>query len=383
MKKPHKKSNVPGSELYQVGKQLPAANRRHKISADKKIDPPKKKRSKKRIASYVLLAFIVLFSAFGLLLWHKAGGIFNGNLVDLFAQNKPLAEDSFGRTNILVFGTSEDDEGHAGATLADSIMVISVDQDTYQANMLSIPRDLWVKFNSKCSLGSEGKINAAYYCALEENKKDEDKASAAFARQASSIIGTEVQYYAKVNYTVVKDVVNSLGGIDVTIASTDSRGIYDVATKVKLSNGTHHIDGDTALLLSRARGSAGGYGLERSNFDRERNQQLIASAILSKASSSGTLVNPIKVLSVFGSLGNNITSNIETAQIKTVVNIAQNVQPGNVVSLPLDDKEKPLVKTGTYNSTSIVRPVKGIFDYSEIQAYVKEAFTPKTNTESN
>ena len=90
----------------------------------------------------------------------------------------------------MVFGTSEDDEGHSGATLADSIMVISINQDTYDANMLSIPRDLWVKFNSDCSLGSEQKLNAAYECALQHYDRDEAKASTAFARELGFRIET-------------------------------------------------------------------------------------------------------------------------------------------------------------------------------------------------
>lgn len=208
--------------------------------------------------------------------------------------------------------------------------------------------------------------------------EDEDKASMAFAEQVSEIINTDIQYYAKINYSVVKGVVDALGGIEVTINSDDPRGIYDVATKVKLSNGKHQIDGQTALMLSRARGSAGGYGFAKSNFDRERNQQMIVQAILSKASSSGTLANPAKVLSVFGTLGENIVSNVDTKNLKTIVDIANNVKPNMIVQLPLDNKEDPLVITGPYKGVSIVRPAAGVFDYTEIQEYIRTAFSKTT-----
>ena len=377
----HKKTADYGP--YQVGRSLPTGSPKANSVTNKNYKKTSKKSHKKRIVTILTLLFIILSIMFGLFAWNKVNGIFKGSLLDLFAKNEPLARDKFGRSNILVFGTSEDDEGHSGATLADSIMVISINQDTYDANMLSVPRDLWVKFNSDCSLGSEQKLNVAYECALQHYDRNEAKASIAFASQISEIIGTDIQYYAKVDYTVVKNVVNSLGGIDVTINSSDPRGIFDPATKIKFSNGVHHIDGQTALELSRSRGAFGGYGLSKSNFDRERNQQMIAQAILAKATSTGTLANPAKVLSVFGSLGDNITTNIETKNIKTIVSVANNVKPEQIVSLPLDDKEKPLVTTGMYRGLSIVKPTAGVFNYSQIQEYVAKAFaktTPKDNS---
>ena len=53
-----------------------------------------------------------------------------------------------GRTNILIFGTSGysmDEDAWDGAMLTDSIMVVSLDQDNYDAYMMSLPRDLYVK----------------------------------------------------------------------------------------------------------------------------------------------------------------------------------------------------------------------------------------------
>lgn len=385
MKKQPKRKQINEANPYQVGKSLPGNGLNKHDSIKVPVKTSKQKPNKRKIAIIIISIFIVVGGLFGLLAWNKINSMFKGSLLDLFAKNEPLAKDRFGRSNILVFGTSEDDEGHSGATLADSIMVISVNQETYDANILSIPRDLWVKLNSKCSLGSEQKINASYECALQQYNRNEDRASVAFTHQVAEIIGTDIQYYAKVDYTVVKSVVDSLGGVDVTINSNDQRGIYDSATKIKLSNGTHHIDGQTALELSRSRGAFGGYGLSKSNFDRERNQQMIVQAILAKATSSGTLANPAKVLSVFGSLGNNITTNIETKNVKTLVGVANNVKPDRIVSLPLDDKDQPLVTTGSYRGLSIVKPVAGVFDYGQIQQFIAQAFakaTPK-DTQSN
>lgn len=61
-------------------------------------------------------------------------------------------------------------------------------------------------------------------------------------------------------------------------------GIYDPNVNLRLPAGVSHLDGKTALKLARARNAAGGYGLHRSNFDREMNQQRIISAIFRKIS---------------------------------------------------------------------------------------------------
>ncbi|MCA9348291.1 LCP family protein [Candidatus Saccharibacteria bacterium] len=377
IKNPVSDNNPDQADIYQVGKALPI----HNSTVTPEESRPKKRLTKKKITLIIMTIIIGLGVVYGSVLWNKINGIFNGNLFDLITKNEPLKQDASGRTNILIFGTSEDDEGHSGAHLADSILVLSVNQTTYDANMVSVPRDLWVKYNSTCSLGNQGKINASYYCALDQYEQDEVQASSKFAEQVGVVLGVDVHYYAKINYTVVKDVVDALGGIDVNIESDDPRGIYDVATKLKLPNGVSSIDGDTALNLSRARGSFGGYGFSSSNFDRERNQQAVAKGILDKASSSGTLANPTKVISVFGSLGQNITSNIETSSLKTAVSIASNVSSDKIIQLSLDDEDNRLVTTGTYNGVSIVRPVQGIFDYSEIQAYISQAFAKTTTTE--
>ena len=122
--------------------------------------------------------------------------IFSGNPLDILTPAK-LKEDQYGRSNILVFGTSEDDEGHSGAQLADSIMVLSIDQDTNDVAMFSIPRDLWVNYGVACSVGYSGKINATYLCGLETNNNDQAAASQQFASTVSTILGMDIPYYIK------------------------------------------------------------------------------------------------------------------------------------------------------------------------------------------
>lgn len=344
---------------------------RHKI--DKKPWSKKKKSIIVSIAS-ILLLLALLLGYVGVRLVISSGKMFDGNLLQALLSRQELQRDEYGRSNVLIFGTSEDHPGHSGAQLADSIIVLSVNQDTKTAATISIPRDLWVSYDQPCPVGYQGKINATYLCALSASGNDETAASLMFAKKVGDVTGLDIQYYAKVNYAFVRQSVDALGGVDITIDSRDSRGIYDVNTDLRLPNGTSTINGEQAIRLSRARGSGGGYGLEQSNFDREQNQQAVLRAIQQKAVSGGTLANPFGALGLIDSLSGNIKTNVESAELWSVIKVAAGIQPDNIISLPLNSAERSLVTTGSLNGQSIVRPVRGLMDYSGIQSYIQESF---------
>lgn len=309
---------------------------------------------------------------------------FKGGTFAALTKHDPLKEDENHVTSMLIFGNSSDDPHHGGALLADSIMVLSINNKTHKAHTVSVPRDLWVQYGMKCSNGTEGKINAVYQCALRNNGKDEQKASEAFKQKVGDVLGIQIQYYAKVNYTFVRDSVNALGGVDVVIKSNDPRGILDrsfdkncpdgpyTCYNLKYPNGPAHLDGQQALNLSRARNAKGGYGLPQSNFDREVNQQLIVDAIRQKALSKGILANPLTVMNLANSFGDNIATNIPTSELQSAVDALRNIGSKSIISIPLNSSSSPLVTTGMQGSQSIVLPVAGLYDYSQLQATMQQ-----------
>lgn len=332
-----------------------------------------------RAALIFILVFFLVIGYFGYRLYSAGDGVFGGSLLTAFTKNEPLQVDKYGRANFLIFGTSEDDEGHSGKLLADSIMVLSVNPETYEANTISIPRDLWVKYPETCTVGSEGKINATYFCGINNGKSEQD-ASLDLAKVVSTVIGTDIQYYAKINYSVVRDSVNALGGIEVVINSSDSRGIYDVNTGINLPNGTVQLNGEQALALARARNSEGGYGLPRSNFDREKNQQLILKAIQDKAKSTGILANPFNITRLSESVGDNVVTNVPSSQLKSILDVSKNTQSSNIETIDLASKENPLLTTARINNQSAVVPIAGTFDYSQIHDLIDTEFTTKDSS---
>jgi len=341
--------------------------------------------SKKKIVKRVFIAIVVIILLVGAYVGIKtllaSGNIFKGNPFDIF-QSQPLKEDANGRSNVLVFGTSEDDgPDHGGANLTDSIMVMSIDQTKKNAYMISIPRDLYVDYGDTCPEGYQGKINSLYDCYANGDENDEAGASA-LKKKVGEVLGLDIQYYAHLNYTVVRDAVNAVGGVDVKIESDDPRGILDRnfdwkchydCYYVKYDNGeTAHLDGEHALALARARNASGGYGLPGGNFDREKNQQKIVKALREKAVSAGTLTNVGKVTSLIDALGNNLRTSFETKEIRTLMSLGNDIPSDRIQSISLVQEGEEMVTTGNIGGASIVQPVAGLYEYADIQAYVQK-----------
>ncbi len=355
----------------------------------KKVEKTKSKRKLpiKKIVKWSSISLLVLFLAFGGWFVYKfvaAGGqIFKGNIVNaVFAPAKRLAADSSGRSNVLLFGTSEDDPDHAGADLTDSMMIVSVNQDNKDAFLISVPRDLYVDYGRACPAGYQGKLNALYSCV--KGASNEEAGQEALRKKVGDVFGLDIQYAAHINYAALREAVDAVGGITVNIESNDSRGILDrnfdwdcpkgrySCYNVKYPNGPANLDGKHALYLARARGANGDtYGLPQANFDREKYQREILIALKEKAVSAGTLSNPLVVNNLLDTLGKNVRTNFSVEEIKTLVDLAQKVDTANIATLSLVDPENQLVTTGNVNGQSIVKPVKGLYEYSDIHRAVK------------
>lgn len=375
--------------LQQIdGDESPQESRRERRRArrSKKQNRPHAKR--RRIIKWIAILLVIIalgvVAFFGYKFITNTSKVFKGNIFGL-TQHKKLQEDANGRTNILLFGTSEDDPGHEGGSLTDSIMILSIDQDAKNAYMFNIPRDLEVKYDKACLNGYAGKINALYQC-YNDDGSNEQAGAEALMRKVGEVSGLEFQYYAHVNYTVVRDVVNSLGGIKVTIESRDPRGQMDsnfdwkcgatYSQRIKscppnghfidYPNGEVELDAEHALYLAQARGDiAPTYGFEQSNYDREKNQQKIVVAIREKALSAGTLTNLGKVTGLMDALGNNLRTNFQTEEVSTLMSLGKDIPTESIKTINLyDDQDSATPLDGTGN------PKAGKYQFAAVQAFI-------------
>ena len=291
-----------------------------------------------------------------------------GTLFDFFSETyDPLKTDENGRTNILAFGTSgydmegtEGDGVHDGAQLTDSIMVISLNQETGDVAMLSLPRDL--KVSSTCT--ATGKVNEVYWCNNMEGDNDQAGAEA-LAAEVGDILGVDFQYYAHLNWGSLVSIVNILDGITVTLDEDIDDTLY---TGAVFQAGTPYtINGDQALGLARAR-----HGTASGDFSRGASQQKILIGIKDKIFEKNLSIS--ELLGLVDTLGNNLSSSFSVNEFKTLAHLFSEFDFNNIRQVSLIEPENYMT-TGTINGISYVLPVGGNGYYKGIQNYVAKMFS--------
>ena len=383
-----KKAEAKSEKAEAISKKTETVSKKSEAELDKKAKKPTTKKSDKNkvplwakivmiTLSVILVLIITAITLMYMLLSHSTA-VFKGNPMDILISSE-LKKDENGQTNFLIFGTSEDAKGHGGQELTDSILAASINQENKSAKVFSVPRDLWVNYSvpgsepMSCTVGDRGKINATYLCALEEYKNSmsvsnaKDAASLYFAKKISEVTGLSMHYYVAADWSAVKMIVDKIGGIDVDVYADDEDGIHDSCQGIDLKKGMYYnMNGDLAMKLARARNAAckpGDYGLSRSNFDREINQQRIMNAIKNKVSSIGILMNPGKVMSIIDGLGDNLRTNIVMSEVRTLIDFGTKLEGGIQPISTIDQ-----FGTGRIGLSSVVIPA-GASTYSEGSLY--------------
>lgn len=326
------------------------------------------RRTGRRVLLVLGVLLLVLGLAGGGLLWlasnalNKATGGRGGSPIGIFVP-LPLSDEDSGITNVLIAGNAFDDPGHDGAGLTDSIIVASINVKKNTTSLISVPRDLWVDHN-----GRQSKINAVYVYA-----GGGEAGMTALSEAVSKVTGLRIDQHVLVGFVAVREIVDAVGGVDVVIKSPDPRGIADAG--IKLSNGPHHLDGETALRLARARNSDGtndgSYGLPGGDFDRQKNQRMLIAALVDKVRRTPALANPLAVVTIFNSLGNNINTNLNAGQLRRFVDLVGDT-PQESVSLRGKPGQSLLVNYRGPGGAAALAPAAGLFEYGPIQAFVAE-----------
>ncbi len=340
----------------------------------KKAKGIKKKHTGRNI---LIVLFIILalgagaFAIWGNTLISKLTGGRSGlfDFIGAISSNVKLKTDSNGRTNVLVFGTSgydmqgtEGDYAHDGAMLTDSIMVVSLDQETKDLAMINLPRDLYV--GKTCT--STGKVNEVFWCANIDGK-DEEAGAKALANTITDILGIDIQYWVHLDWAALISVVDGIGGVTVTL----DEDVNDAWTETYIKAGEpKELDGDRALALARAR-----HGTEAGDFSRGNSQQKILVAIQEKIVKGG--IDFGKAVTLIDAIGDNVRMNFSIDEIKSALSLSKDLSLETMRQVPLVDYENNVyyVKTDEMNGISYVVPYTGINNYSDIKKYVAKMFS--------
>jgi polyisoprenyl-teichoic acid--peptidoglycan teichoic acid transferase len=168
-----------------------------------------------------------------------------------------------GRTNLLILGIdARPDETNLSRT--DTMILASFVPLKPYAGLLSIPRDLWVTLPD----GSGNRINTAHFFAEAEQPGSGPAAAMQTVRQN---FGVNVDYYVRLRFDGVKEIVDAMGGMDIELPEAVG----------KLPAGKQHLGGEQTLALVRERYSG-------DDFTRMEHGQLFLKALLRQAVQPGS-----------------------------------------------------------------------------------------------
>ena len=348
-----------------------------KVATEPIESPTRKKRSKKqptnrkrKIITRIIIGIVsVLILAIIIFILYINGIIAKitnnqGNFFDLFSETYvPLKTDDNGRTNILAFGTSgydmsgaEGESVHDGAQLTDSIMIISLNQETGDVAMISLPRDL--KISSTCT--GTGKINEVYWCNNTDGTNEAAGANA-LMDEVSHILDIDFQYYAHLNWGSLVQIVDALGGINVTL-DEDVHDYYIFDAGVE-----YFLNGEDTLRLARTR-----YGTAHGDFSRGASQQKILIGIKNRIFEKELSLPDI--ISLANTLGDNLRVNLSVDEIKTLAHLTSSFDFNNMRQISLIEPENYMT-TDTINGISYVLPLEGEGNYNNIIAFIKKSLS--------
>lgn len=310
----------------------------------------------------------------------------NGNILESLVMNLPLVEKQLngeedGRINLVLLGMrGAGVEG--GGLLADTIIVVSIhitendqNQKQYKASMVSIPRDLYVTIPGT---NSSTKINGVY---AHGEQKEKGGGLVAMKQMLEDVSGQKMHYGAEVNFEGFKQIVDALGGVEITrdtefiepmqfheekVCDGANGGVFTVRsgrvqTKVnergkvvaqyplcynkteecggifKVPAGTSILNGEQALCYVRAR-------VTSSDFERAKRQQEVIGQIKNKALSMGVLTDFDKVQELMGAVSNNLHTDMELWEMQRLFEIYKDMGDNpDIAHKVLDNSEEGLL----------------------------------------
>lgn len=326
---------------------------------DAKMEKRAKRRKRiKRIGIFALISLFVALAAGAVYFVMKAGKI----STNPFNFSTKLKGEDQGRVNILILGVG--DPGHAGETLADTNMVLSIDTKNNKAAFISVPRDTRVKIPNK----GYAKLNYAHAAGEAETPPNGIGVAQSTMEET---LGIPIQYYVRANFSGLKQAVNAVGGIDIDVKEPLSDPEYPCETNenkscgFKLAAGPTHMDGSLALKYARCRKGTCG-----DDFGRGLRQQEVLNAIKEKALSVGTLADPKKLNDLINAFADNVKTNMSLSEMQRAYNISKNIPKENIYNVVFSLKENGFLKSDP--SSSDLLPAAGNFE--EIQKFVKDIF---------
>lgn len=247
----------------------------------------------------------------------------------------------------LMVGVDSEDVDEYSGIRTDTMILGKVDFKTGETDLLSIPRDTRVKVRGRLD-----KINHAHsYEGMDLTLET-----------VREFLNIELEYYVKLNYAAVKEVVEAIGGVEIDVPR---RMKYDDPTygkefHVDIKKGPQTLNGDKALEFLRWRKNNDGSGYRDGDVGRIEAQQMFIKELIKQ---TVDLKNITKIPSLIRSYYNHVDTNIPITTMLKAGNMASKVDMDNINTYTIPGGGRYINDISYY-----------IYDQEETKELVEELF---------
>ena len=214
--------------------------------------------------------------------------------------------------------------------LTDTMLVATLDPKTDQVAMVSVPRDLY-----GVPLGDgrvyNAKLNSLMSAASQDPVTYPRGGPGTLKRAVGELLGTRIHYFAAIDMEGMRELIDSVGGVDVVVERTINDTAYsdDVSGQKGffIEAGPHHLDGATAMAYIRSRMAAG-----ESDFTRSERQQQVLAALAEQLTAGSLLVT---LPGVLDTVRDNVATDIPERRISDIATAAQDADLAHIEQVVL------------------------------------------------
>ena len=213
--------------------------------------------------------------------------------------------------NVLISG-SDTRGGFDENGRSDVIMVATVNPKTGTVLLTSVPRDFYVP--TACDAGDgcqEGALDKITHTGIHGTNTTK--------RTVEQLLGIEINYTFKVGFDTVTDLVDAIGGIDVTVAPGYAVDSFLMIPSFSVHEGVNHLNGQQALAYARER-----YAYTEGDRQRTKNQQQVLMGIVDKITSPAIVTNYAQIMD---SMSDTFSTTMSSQEISDLIKYQLNSNP--------------------------------------------------------
>jgi len=206
---------------------------------------------------------------------------------------------------------------HVDGQRSDTIMLLHIPGNGGPAVLVSLPRDSYVPIPGY----GENKLNAAYSFGGPK----------LLAETVQNVTGLRIEHYMGIGFGGLVNVVDDVGGVTMCF----KHSLHDAASGVHVKKGCHTLSGGQALAFVRTR-----HNFSSQDLQREQNQRVFMRALLSKVTSTGTMLNPFaSVPAALGAVDSLIVDN--GTHLKDLISAAFAMRSPETTTVPIANSNFP------------------------------------------